>query len=113
LPAPSGISLGSFRVASDFYFNSTGTFNSAITMNSDLLLEGVNVKDKEGRNHKNLGRNTINYLVNTSLSQASICSRKYKLINAHRRLIWKRENNRGQVEGIKIFLHFLQENIEG
>lgn len=70
-------------------------------------------KDKEGRNHKNLGRNTINYLVNTSLSQASICSRKYKLINAHERLMWKRENNRGQVEGIKIFLHFLQENING
>ena len=46
LPAPSGISLGSFRVASDFYFNSTGTFNSAVTMNSDLILEGTNVKDK-------------------------------------------------------------------
>ena len=45
-PAPTGISLGSFRVTTDFYFDDPGTFNSAITMNSDLLLEGTNVKDK-------------------------------------------------------------------
>ena len=46
LPAPTGISLGSFRVKSDFYYDQTGTFNSAVTMNSDLILEGINVKDK-------------------------------------------------------------------
>ena len=45
-PAPTGTSLGKFRCKNTFYYDDTGVFNSAVTMNSDLLLEGVNVKDK-------------------------------------------------------------------
>lgn len=70
-------------------------------------------KDKEGRNHKNLGRNTINYLVKHKSFTGFYLFQKIQIDKCSRKAYGKRENNRGQVEGIKIFLHFLQENIKG
>ena len=44
-PAASA-SLGGFRVKKTFWFDLAGTFAGVVTMSNDLLLEGVNVKDK-------------------------------------------------------------------
>ena len=44
-PATSA-SLGGFRVKKTFWFDLAGTFAGVVTMSNDLLLEGVNVKDK-------------------------------------------------------------------
>jgi len=44
-PATSS-ALGGFRVKKTFWFDLSGTFAGVVTMSNDLLLEGINVKDK-------------------------------------------------------------------